>query len=72
MYVWTQNNIVTNSKIYDSIVGILLSEENNTIIYNTIQNNVRAFSWASKTRATQPSPQTSLSTITTSKTTTFR
>ena len=39
MYVWTTNNTVTSCKIYDSIVGILLSGENNTIANNFIENN---------------------------------
>jgi hypothetical protein len=39
MYVWTTNNTVTSSKIYDNIVGILLSGENNTIIHNYIEDN---------------------------------
>lgn len=39
MYVWTTNNTITSCKIYDSIVGILLSGENNTIANNFIENN---------------------------------
>jgi Nitrous oxidase accessory protein len=39
MYVWTQNNTVTNSKFIDNSIGILVSAENSTIIYNTIEDN---------------------------------
>jgi hypothetical protein len=39
MYVWTTNNTVVNSQVYDNIVGVLLSGANNTVTYNIIEGN---------------------------------
>jgi nitrous oxidase accessory protein NosD len=47
MYIWTSNNIVTESAITDTIVGVLLSGSDNAITRNYISRNKQGvfFGW---------------------------
>jgi len=47
MYIWTTNNTVTGNAITDSIVGVLLSGENNRITRNFVARNTQGvfFGW---------------------------
>jgi parallel beta-helix repeat protein len=38
-YLWTRNNTVANCRMSDSIIGIMLSGSNTTIIYNNLKEN---------------------------------
>jgi parallel beta-helix repeat protein len=41
MYIWTKNNTITRNAVYNNIVGILLSGENETVTQNYISQNQR-------------------------------
>ena len=47
MYIWTTNNTVTGNAITDTIVGVLLSGENNRITRNFVARNTQGifFGW---------------------------
>jgi len=38
-YLWTKNNTIANCRVSDSILGILLSGSNTTVIYNYLTEN---------------------------------
>lgn len=54
MYLWTSNNIIINNTFSESIVGILLSGDSNTLIRNYISNNEEGIFFGVNTPGNDP------------------
>ncbi len=54
VYLWTSNNIISENVITDSIVGILLSGDSNTLIGNYIANNEEGIFFGVNTPGNEP------------------
>lgn len=54
MYLWTSNNSIMNNTFTDSIVGILLSGDSNTLIRNYISNNEEGIFFGVNTPGNDP------------------